>query len=99
MSVTHHLSPNEGLKEDCVSCKFKSSVSRDESIGALKVVSIDSHKALLDAAAICMRLSREAGQKRDQYLASGNPAQARCEDRAVSACLDCGEAILALVAP
>lgn len=62
-------------------------------------MTVDTHKALLDAAAICMRLSREAGQKRDHYLASGNPAQARVEDRAVSACLDCSEAILALVAP
>lgn len=63
----------------------------------IKNLTVDAHKALLDAAAICTRLSREAGQKRDRLLASGNPAQARAEDRAVSACLDCGEAILALV--
>lgn len=66
---------------------------------AIQNLSVDAHKALLDAAAVCARLSREAGQKRDAYLSSGNPVLARAEDRAVSACLDCGEAILALVVP
>jgi hypothetical protein len=66
---------------------------------AIQNLSLDAHKALLDAAAVCARLSREAGQKRDAYLASGRSEHARIEDRAVSACLDCGEAILALVAP
>jgi len=66
---------------------------------AIQNLSFDSHKALLDAAAVCARLSREAGERRDTHLASGDVTRARLEGSAASACLDCGEAILALVTP
>lgn len=84
--------------------KYRPAEAPKES-GLPLAVEVLAHKALLDAALVCQRLSREASERRDRALSEGRRTNklvnaaiiARNEQAKVDACLDCGEAILALV--